>query len=155
VAARRIAGLVAAGASFASIAEGAMRLRRRGIDAHPLARAHLVRAAAGELVLRFGRHIAATDGQLDLPIGDGGNPAPEALTAAAAAAAAGGDLALAERLYRRCLGADPGDPAVRLNLAEVLHRRGRDTEARGLLLAAGAGPAPEIAGAEAPRLPGL
>jgi hypothetical protein len=77
VAARRIADLVAAGASFAAIAEGAMRLRRRGIDAHPLARAHLVRAAAGDIVLRFGRHVAATDGQLDLPLGDGGNPSRE------------------------------------------------------------------------------
>jgi len=154
VAARRIARLIAAGAGFAAIVEGAMRLRRRGLDAHPLARAHLVRAAAGDLVLRFGRHVAATDGQLDLPLGDGGNPAPAALLAEAAAAAADGDLARAERLYRRCLAADPDDPVVRLGLAEMLHRRGRPEEARGLLLAAG--PASDVGAAdEAPRLPGL
>jgi hypothetical protein len=133
VAARGVARLLAAGASFAAIADGATRLRRGTGDEHPLARAHLVCAPPGEVVLRFGRYVAEADGQLRLPIGDGGNPALGALLDAAGEADEAGELDLAERLYQRCLRADPGDSCARFNLADLLRRGERRAESRRLL----------------------
>jgi tetratricopeptide (TPR) repeat protein len=126
VAAREVARLLREGVTLAEVLQGAAVLtQRRGGD---LAASRLVRLRPDSLGLRLGDALAELDGQMLLPL-DEEAAACEQPFEEAEQAEAEGDLARAERLYGRCAQADPADPTVRFNLANVLRQQGRERDA--------------------------
>jgi tetratricopeptide (TPR) repeat protein len=110
-----------------------------GVD-RPLAQLKILVSDAGRLVAELEDALLSPGGQLELKFDRTANPVDgEALTLvaaedyrdAAAWVAAGlghegtGDLAQAERAYRRAIRLDPSDPSAQLNLGNVLLERGR------------------------------
>ena len=97
---------------------------------HRQSAAALVRRADGTIGVRWGDQVADLSGQLRLPL-----PEPECLSVddlfeAAELAEDAGDLARAERLYRRCVELDRTDPGAAFNLANLLRAQGRHGEAK-------------------------
>lgn len=117
--ARKYAGLISAGADWASVARSVHRVGPVG----SLTATALRVAPGGGICLNAGDRLAELDGQMLLDL-DG--PAdPDAAFDEAEAAEAGGDLATAVRLYGRCLALDPRDTVAAYNRANALRALGR------------------------------
>lgn len=114
--------LLGGGATIGEIITAFNALRRAGL---PNRRVPLVVGDDGAVRLRVGEAEADLDGQFRLPLGDGGNPSADRLFEAAEAAERSADFSGAESLYRRAWRADPRDPTIPFNLANVLRERGR------------------------------
>jgi tetratricopeptide (TPR) repeat protein len=90
---------------------------------------NLVQLPSGEIVVRMGAWLAEIDGQLRLPIEEHPPPVTGELYDLAEAAEQVGDWAGAERLYRRCIQADPNDALSHYNCANALRHQNRAQEA--------------------------
>lgn len=127
VAAREVARLLKEGMALADLVQGAAALTRH--SGGDLAAARLVRLRPDSLGLRLGESLAELDGQMLLPLDEDEPAGAEPLFEEAEQAEAAGDLALAARLYARCAKANPDDPTVQFNLANVLRQQDRLPEA--------------------------
>jgi tetratricopeptide (TPR) repeat protein len=97
---------------------------------HRQSAAALVKRADGTIGVRWGDQVADLSGQLRLPLPEPESSSVDDLFEAAELAGEAGDLARAERLYRRCVDLDRTDPGAAFNLANLLRAQGRDGEAK-------------------------
>jgi tetratricopeptide (TPR) repeat protein len=129
VLARQVRSLLDAGLALPAIIGAVIAFR------HAAARdafgqiGNLVQLPSGEIVVRMGAWLAEMDGQLRLPIEDRAPPAAGELYDMAEAAEQVGDWEGAERLYRRCIQADPNDALSHYNCANALRHQNRAQEA--------------------------
>jgi tetratricopeptide (TPR) repeat protein len=131
VAARQVRRLRDGGTSLGDIIAALVTTRRWSFDGNRLAHLRLTRLADGELARTVGDYLADMDGQMRLPLGDGGNPSLDELFAAAAAAERAELWRAAETTYRRIIGIAPRNSVAHFNLANVLgaQKRGAEAEA--------------------------
>jgi tetratricopeptide (TPR) repeat protein len=120
--ARKYAGLVAGGASWAAIARS---VHRSGPAVSLTAKS--LQVGGRTIYARHDEGLAELDGQLLLGLGDPDDP--DDIFAEAEAAEAAGEHAEAAALYGRCLASDPGDPVAAFNRANCLAAAGRLAEA--------------------------
>jgi tetratricopeptide (TPR) repeat protein len=124
VAARQARRLLAEGASLAGLIGAVLAARGRGPIDHPLAQAQLRLLADGGLARLVGDHLADLDGQIRLPLDDGGNPTVELLYEQAALAEEDARWAEAVVAYRRLVGIAPRDAVAHFNLGNALVAEG-------------------------------
>lgn len=117
--ARKYAGLIVAGADWASVARSVHRFGPVG----SLTAAALKVAPCGSILAEGADGPVELDGQMRLDLGGTGDP--DAAFEAAEAAEATGDMATAVRLYGRCLALDPRDAVAAFNRANALKALGR------------------------------
>ncbi len=129
VAARQVRRLMARGAALAEIIGAFISAQRRVIGDQLFSGARLTLLADGELARAVGDYVAEIDGQLRLPIDDGGNPSLDMLFERAAIAEEDRNWPEAEAIYRRIAAIAPRDAVARFNLANVLCAQGHDTPA--------------------------
>jgi tetratricopeptide (TPR) repeat protein len=98
-----------------------------------LSRARLLTLEGGALGRSVGDYLAEIDGQMRLPLDDGGNLSLDQLFAGAAAAEEAERWEEAEATYRRLLKLSPRDGIAHFNLANVLAAEGRRGEAEDCL----------------------
>jgi tetratricopeptide (TPR) repeat protein len=122
--AKKYAGLIAVGASWAAIARS---VHHAGPAVSLTARSLQV-GTGPAIYMREGDTLSELDGQLLLDI-SGDEVDGEAVFAAAEAAEEAGRHAEAAELYRRCLELDPGDAIAAFNRANCLRVLGRLEEA--------------------------
>jgi tetratricopeptide (TPR) repeat protein len=120
--ARKYAGLIAGGASWAAIARS---VHRCGPAVSLTAKS--LQVGGRTIYARHDEGLAELDGQLLLGLGDPADP--DDIFAEAEAAEAAGEHAQAAALYARCLALDPGDPVAAFNRANCLAAAGRPVEA--------------------------
>lgn len=121
---RQVQRLMAEGAALADIIGAALMTRRRGQEGNLLAHARLALLEDGVLVRAVGDYVAELDGQLRLPLDDGGNPGIDLLYEAAAAAEEEERWREAAALYRRLMAITPRDAVAPFNLANALAAEG-------------------------------
>jgi tetratricopeptide (TPR) repeat protein len=129
-AARQVAALIASGTKLSTITRSLHEIRKWLPEAH-LANLRLFPESADSILIEQAQGRADRKGQLLLPVGLPDDD-PDLLFEQAQAAEAAGDLAAAERLYRRVMKLDPADPAVPFNLANLLRSAGRPVEAEAI-----------------------
>lgn len=125
--ARKYAGLIAAGATWGTVARSVHR------SPDPVAALTAVSLHAGRpdaVYARRGDALSELDGQMLLPIDDPGGDQLEDLFAAAEEAEDEGRFEEAAALYRRCLVIDPLDSTAAFNCATCLYTAGRTAEAK-------------------------
>lgn len=126
-AARQIAALLACGTKLSAITRSLNDIRRWLPDAH-LSNLRLSPESADSILIEQVQGRADRNGQFVLPVtapdGD-----PDSLFEQAQAAEAAGDLATAERLYRRLIKLDAADPAAPFNLGNLLRALRQTVEA--------------------------
>ena len=130
VAARQVRRLMAGGAALADIIGAFIAAQRHMPGDDLFSEARLTLLADGELARAIGDYVAEIDGQLRLPIDDGGNPSIDMLFERAGIAEEDQRWLEAEALYRRITAIAPRDAVARFNLANVLSAQGRDAAAR-------------------------
>jgi Tfp pilus assembly protein PilF len=123
--ARQVARLLGEGVPFGAILKAGIELGRRGVR---VSQVRLAAAPWGEVVQRMGETLAQFDGQFALVLDEEAQNA-EASFAEAQASEASGDLAEAERWYRRADRLDKADPVIPFNLGNVLAAQSRMAEA--------------------------
>ena len=133
-AARQLADLLRSGVTLATIAKSLHEIRRWLPDAG-LANLKLHPQSARTVLIEFEAGRVDKTGQFMLPVGDA-QESPDDLFDQAQAAEQANDMATAERLYRRVMRIDPGDPAAAYNLGNLLRSVGRKTEAEAAYRAA-------------------
>ena len=124
--ARTAARLLGDGASVAEVAHGLLIADQT----HGQRTTTLVRRPDGTVGLRCGDEVMDLSGQLRLPLAEPQSPAVDEMFEAAELADEAGDLAEAERLYRRCVALDRTDPCAAFGLGNLLRRQGRYGEAK-------------------------
>lgn len=129
VLARQIRSLRDAGLTLPAIIGAVIAFRRAAARDAFGQIGNLVQLPSGEIVVRMGQWLAEIDGQLRLPIEDTAMPATGELYDMAEAAEQAGDWEGAERLYRRCIQADPNDALSHYNCANALRHLNRAQEA--------------------------
>jgi tetratricopeptide (TPR) repeat protein len=132
VSAREVSRLLGEGLGLTEILATAEELARQGPGwrDHPLTRLKLVGDGSGHLARWIDGSLGELDGQLRLPLPAVDNPSIDELFECAEEAEQTGDLAVAERLYQRCIGLDRNDPIALFNLANVLCARDRKDAAK-------------------------
>jgi tetratricopeptide (TPR) repeat protein len=133
-AARQIAELFAAGVGLSVVTKSLQDIRKWLPDAG-LSNLKLFPAAHDTLLVEQAKGRTDRKGQFVLPVGEP-QESPDALFDEAQAAEECGDVALAERLYRRVVKLDPGDPAAAFNLGNLQRAAGRKAEAEAAYRAA-------------------
>jgi tetratricopeptide (TPR) repeat protein len=133
-AARQIAELFAAGIGLSIVTRSLQDIRRWLPDAG-LSNLKLFPAARDTLLVEQSKGRTDRKGQFVLPVGEP-QESPDALFDEAQAAEEAGDVVPAERLYRRVMKLDPGDPAAAFNLGNLLRAAGRKAEAEAVYRAA-------------------
>jgi tetratricopeptide (TPR) repeat protein len=128
VAARQARRLMSGGASLAAVIGAVLTARERGVD-NPLARSQFHLSADGVLALSVGGYLAELDGQMRLPLGDGGNPSLDLLYDEAARAEEEARWSDAEAIYHRIIGIAPRDAVAHFNLGNVLSTNGNAARA--------------------------
>jgi tetratricopeptide (TPR) repeat protein len=136
VVARMAAELVAGGAHLPVIIEAGLQLRRLSGFRDDLSRYRLTLAPDGSVLLLQGGQPVEPGGQIRLPLDFGAAPSFEEVADGAEQAEEDGDLAAAERLYRRALQIRRNDVVCLANLATVLMARSEHKEAAALLMRA-------------------
>ncbi len=119
--ARQVRRLLDGGAFLGEILAALIAARRSG---GILSRERLAIAEDGELVRAVGNYVAGMDGQLRLPLGDGGNPSLDLLFEQASAAEEDRLWSEAESIYRRVIALSPRDAVAHFNLGNVLAAQG-------------------------------
>jgi tetratricopeptide (TPR) repeat protein len=129
--AKKYAGLIAGGASWAAI----VRSIHRSPGAIGALTALSLEAEGGEAIYaRVGEQLSELDGQMLLPIAPSTDAEFEQLFESAEEAEAEGRFADAAALYERCLSLDPKDPDAAYNRANCLVATGRPDDARSSFL---------------------
>jgi tetratricopeptide (TPR) repeat protein len=126
-AARQLAELFASGVSLSTIIRSLHEIRR-WLPGAALSNLKLHPSSADTVLVEHLQGRTDRTGQFMLPVGDA-RENPEDLFEQAQAAEQANDLATAERLYRRVMKIDPGDPAAAFNLGNLLRSGGRNVEA--------------------------
>ncbi|GIL00196.1 MAG: hypothetical protein BroJett030_00950 [Alphaproteobacteria bacterium] len=131
--AKKYAGLIAGGASWAAIARSVHRATGTVASLTALS---LERQGRDAIQARLGGDLSELDGQLLLPIGRAGDDELEQCFEAAEDAEAEQRFDDAARLYERCLAIDPADAVAAFNRANCLTAAGRRAAARSAYLEA-------------------
>ena len=126
-AARQVAGLLQAGIALSVITRSLHDIRKWLPDAG-LSKLRLFPASSDSIVVEQLQGRADRTGQFLLPV-DAPGDSPDLLFEQAQSAEEAGDKQTAERLYRRVIKLDPGDPAAAFNLGNLLRSAGRGVEA--------------------------
>ena len=126
-AARQLAELFAAGIGLSVITKSLQDIRRWLPDAG-LSNLKLFPAARDRVLVEQLKGRTDQKGQFVLPVGEPQENS-DALFDEAQAAEAAHHVDVAERLYRRVMKLDPGDPAAAFNLGNLLRGAGRKAEA--------------------------
>jgi tetratricopeptide (TPR) repeat protein len=126
-AARQVAELLAAGVALSAITRSLHEIGKWLPDAG-LANLTLFPAAKDALLVEQLKGRTDQKGQFMLPV-DGPGDDPDLLFEQAQAAEEAGEVAAAERLYRKVIKIDPGDPAAAFNLGNLLCGAGRKADA--------------------------
>jgi tetratricopeptide (TPR) repeat protein len=126
-AARQIAALLASGIALSVITRSLSEVRKWLPDAR-LSSLRLFPESSDSILVEQLAGRTDKKGQFVLPVGRQDDDA-DAIFDAARAAEEAGDLQAAERLYRRCIKADPDDAAAPFNLGNLLRANGRSVEA--------------------------
>jgi tetratricopeptide (TPR) repeat protein len=128
VLARQIRSLLDQGLSIPSIIGAAIAFRRAASRDALNQLGNLVQLPGGEIVVRMGNWLAEIDGQLRLDLDDSPLLTGELYDMAENAEQIG-DWQGAERFYRRCIQADPGDALSHYNCANAVRQQDRVQEA--------------------------
>jgi len=126
-AARQIAGLLESGVTLSTITRSLVEIRKWLPDA-ALSNLKLSPASADTLLVEHLKGRTDKTGQFVLPVA-GEEENPDEVFEQAQAAEEAGDAVAAERLYRRVMRIDPGDPAAAFNLGNLLRSSGQKVEA--------------------------
>jgi tetratricopeptide (TPR) repeat protein len=126
-AARQVAELLAAGVALSAITRSLHEIGKWLPDAG-LANLKLFPAAKDAILVEQLKGRTDQKGQFMLPV-DGPGDDPDLLFEQAQAAEEAGEVAAAERLYRKVMKIDPGDPAAAFNLGNLLCGAGRKADA--------------------------
>jgi tetratricopeptide (TPR) repeat protein len=129
VALRQVKRLLDGGSTLGDVIAASAAARPEAAAGNGLARARLLSLKDGVLGRSVGDYLAEIDGQMRLPLDDGGNPSLDQLFAAAAVAEDEERWDDAEASYRRLLVLSPRDGVAHFNLANVLAARGRRGDA--------------------------
>lgn len=133
-AARQMAGLLAAGTKLSVITRSLNEIRKWLPDAG-LANLKLAPESSDRVLVEQMQGRMDRTGQFVLEVETPADDA-DAVFEQAQVAEEHNELAEAERLYRRVMKMDPGDPAAPFNLGNVLHAAGRNLEAEAAYRAA-------------------
>lgn len=133
-AARQLSELVASGVALSTITRSLHAIRKWLPDA-ALSNLRLYPASSDALLVEQLKGRTDKTGQFVLPV-DAPQENPDALFDEAQAAEESGDVEAAQRLYRRVMRIDPGDPAAAFNLGNLLRANGRKVEAEAAFRAA-------------------
>jgi len=132
-AARQVAGLLAAGTALSVITKSLHEIRKWLPDAG-LSNLKLFPESSDRILVEQMEGRTDKTGQFVLDVKKPADNA--AVFEEAQAAEESGDIATAERLYRRVMKIDPADPAAPFNLGNVLRSSGRSLEAEAAYRAA-------------------
>jgi len=139
-AARQVAGLLAAGTALSVITKSLHEIRkwlpeiRKWLPEAGLSNLKLFPESSDRILVEQMEGRADKTGQFVLDVDKPADNA--AVFEEAQAAEERGDIATAERLYRRVMKIDPADPAAPFNLGNVLRSSGRSLEAEAAYRAA-------------------
>jgi tetratricopeptide (TPR) repeat protein len=133
-AARQLAELIGSGVALSTITRSLHDIRKWLPDA-ALSNLKLYPAAADTVLIEHMKGRTDRKGQFVLPVG-GTRERPDELFEQAQAAEQAKDYVTAERIYRRVMRIDPGDPAAAFNLGNLLRAGGRKVEAEAAYRAA-------------------
>jgi tetratricopeptide (TPR) repeat protein len=126
-AARQIAGLLAAGTALSVITKSLREIRKWLPDAR-LSNLRLFPESSDRILVEQMKGRTDKTGQFVLDVEKPAGDADVVFENAQSAEEAG-DVATAERLYRRAMNMDPADPAAPFNLGNVMRSMGRSLEA--------------------------
>ena len=133
-AARQLAGLLHSGVALSTITKS-LHAIRKWLPEATLSHLKLYPASADTVLVEHMKARTDTAGQFMLPVAGAEESADELFEQAQAAEQAD-DIVSAERLYRRVMRIDPGDPAAAFNLGNLLRSAGRKVEAEAAYRAA-------------------
>src|SRR5712691_327965 len=133
-AARQLAELFKLGVTLSTITRSLSEIRKWLPDA-ALSNLRLYPAASDAIVIEHMKGRTDKTGQFVLPVDEARENA-DALFEQAQAAEEAKDLESAQRLYRRVMRVDPGDPTAAFNLGNLLRSAGRKVEAEAAYRAA-------------------
>ena len=133
-AARQVAELLAAGVGLSAITKSLHEIGKWLPDAG-LSNLKLFPAAKDAILVEQLKGRTDRTGQFVLPV-DGPSDDPDLLFDEAQAAEEAGDVATAERLYRKVMKVDPADPSAAFNLGNLLCAASRKAEAEAAYRAA-------------------
>jgi tetratricopeptide (TPR) repeat protein len=126
-AARQLASLLAAGTALSVITKSLREIRKWLPDAR-LSNLRLFPESSDRILVEQMKGRTDNTGQFVLDVEKPADDA-DAVFEDAQSAEETGDVATAERLYRRAMNLDPADPAAPFNLGNVLRSAGRSLEA--------------------------
>jgi tetratricopeptide (TPR) repeat protein len=129
-AARQIAGLLSSGVTLSVITKSLHEIRKWLPDAR-LPNLRMFPESSDRILIEQLTGRTDKTGQFVLPV-KASDDDGDAIFAGAQAAEEEGDVAGAERLYRRLIKVDPADAAARFNLANLLRAGGRGVEAEAM-----------------------
>jgi tetratricopeptide (TPR) repeat protein len=133
-AARQLAELLASGVALSTITRSLHEIRKWLPDA-ALSNLRLYPASSDAILVEHMKGRTDQRGQYVLPVADA-QENPDELFEQAQAAEAAMDLATAQRLYRKVMRIDPGDPTAAFNLGNLLRSVGQKIEAEAAYRAA-------------------
>jgi tetratricopeptide (TPR) repeat protein len=133
-AARQLNELFASGVGLSTITKSLHEIRKWLPDA-ALSNLKLYPASSDAILVEHMKGRTDKAGQFVLPVGEPQEDS-DALFERAQAAEQAGDAETAQRLYRKVMRADPGDPTAAFNLGNVLRAGGRKVEAEAAYRAA-------------------
>lgn len=133
-AARQVAGLLAAGTALSVITKSLCEIRKWLPDAR-LSNLRLFPESSDRILVEQVTGRTDKTGQFVLDVEKPGGDADIVFENAQSAEEAG-DIAAAERLYRRAMNMDPADPTAPFNLGNILRSVGRSLEAEAAYRAA-------------------
>lgn len=133
-AARQVAGLLAAGTMLSAITRSLHQIRKWLPEAR-LSNLKLFPESSDRILVEQMKGRTDSRGQFVMDVEKPSDSA-DAVFEAARAAEDSGDIATAERLYRRAMKMDPADPSAPFNLGAILRSMGRRPEAEAAYRAA-------------------
>ena len=133
-AARQVAGLLAAGTALSVITRSLREIRKWLPDAR-LSNLRLFPESSDRILVEQMKGRTDNTGQFILNVEKPADD-PDAIFEDAQSAEEAGNIATAERLYRRVMNLDPADPAAPFNLGNALRAAGRSLEAEAAYRAA-------------------
>ncbi len=126
-AARQLAGLFASGITLSTITRSLFEIRKWLPDA-ALSKLRLYPSSADAILIEQMKGLSERTGQFVLAV-EAPRESPDELFEQAQAAEAAQDWDTAQRLYRKVIRLDPGDPVAAFNLGNLLRASGRRVEA--------------------------
>ncbi len=126
-AARQLAGLFASGITLSTITRSLFEIRKWLPDA-ALSKLRLYPSSADAILIEQMKGLSERTGQFVLAV-EAPQENPDELFEQAQAAEAAQDWDTAQRLYRKVIRIDPGDPVAAFNLGNLLRASGRRVEA--------------------------